>query len=264
MKLPRKNLLTTITYSSIIIAISFSGSAFTLTQSAHAESIMDRFKQLVNSKKVTPMPVKSTVASASVQRIISRGNAEINRRLQTLDKLNSLINSATHLTASDKSSLQSEVNSTISGLSALKTKLDSDTTVAAARTDAQSIYTEYRVYALVVPKIHLIKLADDIQATDNKLTSLAGKLQDRITSAQSSGKDVDTLQKELTDLNAQIAAAQNIAGNIETKVITLEPSDYNTDHKVLSGDSAQLKTARSDDQTAFNDAKNITNQLKTL
>lgn len=264
MKLSTKKSLTTITYGALLITIAFSASTFALTESAHAESLLDRVKAIISSKKVTPQPVKSDASTTTVQRIISRGDAEINRRLQTLAKLNSLINSSSHLTASDKSSLQSEVNTTISGLTALKTKLDAETTTAGARADAQSIFTEYRVYALVVPKVHLIKLADDIQATDTKLQTLAGKLQTRINTAQSAGKDVTALEKQLTDLNAQIAAAQNIAGNVEAKVVTLEPSDYNTDHQVLSGYSTQLKNARSDDKTAYNDAASIAAELKKL
>ncbi|MDB5184097.1 MAG: hypothetical protein JWO07_778, partial [Candidatus Saccharibacteria bacterium] len=131
-------------------------------------------------------------------------------------------------------------------------------------TDAASILTEYRVYALVTPKIHLIKMADDIQATDTQLTTIAGKLQTRIDAAKTAGKDVTNLQKQLTDLQAQIAAAQNIAGNVEVKIIALQPTNYNTDHKILSGYEAQLKNARSDNQAAYNDAKNIVNTLKTL
>jgi hypothetical protein len=199
-----------------------------------------------------------------VQNIITKGNAEIARRLTTLDTLNAKINAATHLSASDKSTLTSEVSSTTSGLTALKSTLDADTTITAAHTDAESIYTEYRVYALVAPKVGLVKVADDQQVVQGKLTTLSGKLQTRITAEQQAGKNVASLQSELTDMNNQITSASKISTNIESSVINLQPSDYNSNHAVLSGDNTQLKTAHTDDQNAFTDAKSIVSSLKKM
>lgn len=80
--------------------------------------------------------------------IISKGDQEITRRLAELNKLDGKINSTARLTTADKTTLTAQVNTEITGLTALKTKLDADTTITAAHTDAVSILTEYRVYAL--------------------------------------------------------------------------------------------------------------------
>jgi len=199
-----------------------------------------------------------------LQTIISKGDQEITRRLTTLNTLMSKINAATRLTASDKAALSNEVTTTISGLTSLKTTLDAETTLTAARTDVQSIYTEYRVYALVAPKIGLIKVADDQQVVESKLTALAQKLQTRITALQQAGKDVSSLQASLSDMTSKTAAAQAISSQIQSKVINLQPTDYNSDHALLSGDRDQLKTAHDDNQTAYNDAKTIVASLKTM
>lgn len=201
---------------------------------------------------------------ARLQLIINRGNSEIQRRLSTLQSLSSKINSATKLTASDKAALSSEVNDEISGLTTLKTKLDADTTVAAAKTDAQSIITGYRVYALIVPKVNLIKAADDQQVAESKFSALATKLQTRLSAAQSAGKSVTALNSGLTDMKNKIAAAQAISSKIEASVIGLQPGDYNTDHSILNGYRDQLKTAQTDIQAAVSDATNIVSGLKNL
>lgn len=206
----------------------------------------------------------ATAEQTRTQTIISKGDQEIVRRLTTLSKLTAKINATTKLSASDKATLSAEVSSTTSGLTSLKAKLDADTTATDARTDAKSIYTEYRVYALVVPKVHLIKVADDQQVVQGKLTSLAQKLQTRITSAQQAGKDVAALQTQLDDMNAKIAAAQKISSTVESTVITLQPTDYNNDHAVLSGYSTQLISAHNDDKAAVTDAKSIVSALKKL
>lgn len=211
----------------------------------------------------------ATTASAGtdqqhLQAIITKGDQEINRRLSSLDGLTSKINAATKLTVSDKTTLANEVSSELTGLTALKTKLDAETTLSGAKADAQSIYTDYRVYALVTPKVWLVKTADDQQVVETKLTALAAKLQARITIAQNAGKNVMALQTQLNDLTAKTQAAQAISSAIETKVISLQPGDYNTDHTILSGDRDQLKTAHTDNQAAYTDAKAIVTALKQL
>lgn len=205
-----------------------------------------------------------TTAQQHLQTIISKGDQEITRRLSTLNTLTSKINAATKLTSSDKATLSGEVSSTITGLTSLKAKLDAETTVAAARTDVQDIYSEYRVYALVAPKVTLIKVADDQQVVEGKLVTLAQKLQARIAAAQQKGQDVSALSNELNDMTSKTSAAQTISSGIENSVISLQPNDYNSNHALLSGDSTQLKTAHSDNQTAYSDAKSIVAALKTM
>lgn len=215
------------------------------------------------------VPADSASTSTSNQQarlanIKSKGDAEINRRIKTLNEFASKLSAAAKLSSADKTSLSAEVNSEISGLTALKTKLDAETTLDGAIADAKSIISDYRVYALVAPKVMLVKTADDEIVVQTKLTALAAKLQSRISSAQSSGKNVTSLQANLSDMNTQINAASAISTSVESKVIVLQPTDYNSDHSVLNGYRDQLQTARTDDQNAINDAKTIVNGLKGL
>lgn len=206
----------------------------------------------------------TTSDTTRIQTIITRGDQEISRRLTSLNGLSAKISGASKLTAADKATLSAEVSTEVSGLTTLKAKLDAETTLAGAKADAQSIVSDYRVYALIVPKIELVRAADDQQVTESKLTALATKLQTRLTTAKNNGKDVTALQAKLTDMTSQIANAQSISSGIEAKVINLQPSDYNSDHSVLSGDAAQLKTAHADNQAAYSDAKAIVAGVKSL
>jgi hypothetical protein len=206
----------------------------------------------------------SAAQTTRLNNIISRGNAEITRRINSLNEVSAKISNAPHLTSTNKSLLSNEVTTEIAGLTALKTKLDADTQVSTAVTDAQGIVTDYRVYALILPKIWLIRWADDQIATETKLTSLATKLQTRITAAQTAGKNVTSLTASLADMNKQISNAQTISTGIESSVINLQPTDYNTNHAALDGDSTQLKTAQTDIKTAVSDATSIVNGLKAL
>jgi hypothetical protein len=208
---------------------------------------------------VSALASSSTTAAnqARLQRIITRGNSEITRRLTSLNTLTSKISSTTKLSADDQASLSAEVNTEISGLTTLKTQLDAETTVTAAATDAQSIITEYRVYALVLPKVNLIKTADSQQVAEGQLATLATNLATRL--AGTTGDSA--LQAALSDMNTKVPAAQALSSGVETAVLGLEPSSYTAGE--LSNYRNQLKTAQTDNQDSANDAKTIIAGLKT-
>ena len=225
----------------------------------------------VSAKATTSTTTASTKSSAAVtaanqarlQLIISRGNTEINRRLATLSTLGNKINSASKLSSADAATLNATVSSDVSALTTLKTQLDGDTTVTAAVTDAQSIITGYRVYALVVPQVDLVKTADDQQVAEDNLEALSTKLAARITAEQQKGTNVTALQATFADLDTKTAAAKSTSSTIETSVIGLVPSDYNTNHAVLSGDRTELQTAQSDIKTAISDGSSIVSRLSS-
>jgi len=215
---------------------------------------------LATTSSTAKTAASSTNQSAKLQLIITRGNSEISRRLSTLNSLSSKINASTTLSSSDKAVLSQEVNDEISSLNALKTKLDADTDVTTAKADAQSIITDYRVYALVVPKTGLVIAADRQIAAESKLSDLATKLDAKVSAAS---KNAKSMQAALADMKAKIASAQTISNNVGSSVINLQPTDFNSDHNVLSGYRNQLKTAQNDLQAAVQDAKTIITQLKT-
>jgi vacuolar-type H+-ATPase subunit I/STV1 len=199
---------------------------------------------------------------ARLKQTISRGDKEIDRRLKTLNTLSIKITGAKKLSSASKTSLNNEVKAEISALNELKKKLDADTDLATAQADAKQIFSGYRVYALIVPKIQLIKTADGQQVTIDKLNAIAGKLQSRVDTAKQQGKDVATLQSALDDLKAKTAEAQSISKAVEAAVIDLQPTDYNSDYSVLRSQRDKLKTAQADIKAAAADARTVVNGLK--
>jgi hypothetical protein len=244
-----------------LLVVVLTGGALLACGSALADS-------LTNSTSTAARKPTGSKSAASQQadllNIKSKGDQAIERRIATLDNLTTKINAATKLTVSVKSNLIDEVSSTNSGLTSLKAQLNSETTISAAIVDAKNIYSEYRVYALVAPRVGLISIANDQQVAQGKLDALAQKLQTSITAEQKAGKNVATIQGQLSNMQTKTSAAQTISDNAESSLVTLQPSDYNTNHAILSGYNAQLKNAHSDDQTAIADAKNIVSTIKTM
>lgn len=206
----------------------------------------------------------SSATTGLLTTIINAGNGEISRRLTTLNNLTSVINSAQYLTASDKSSLSSEVTTEVSDLTSLKTKLDAETTISAATADDTAVITEYRVYLLVVPQVYIVISADNQQSVEAALSKAATGFQSAITTAQNAGKNVTTLQSELSSLNSQVTAAQAISSNMETTVVGITPTTFNGNETILTGDYNKLLTAQTDNEAAINDANQLLTGLQAL
>jgi hypothetical protein len=211
------------------------------------------------------VPAAASAASNPTQQlnlIKSRAATEIDRRLDRLHQLSSTISGASRLSASDTSTLSTEVSTQANGLTSLKAQIQSDTDLDSARIDAQSIFSEYHVYALIVPKVWMVRVADDQQAVETKLNILSGKLQTRVNQAHDKGKDVGAMQNQLNDMIAQTQAAQKISSVVEQQVLPLQPTDYSNDHTILSGYRDQLKAAHANNKAALADAKAIVQGIK--
>lgn len=228
-------------------------------------SVFPALASASGSTAKTPAAKSSpTVDQQHLLNIIAKGNDEINRRLASLEKLSGEIQSTSKLNSSDQAALEAEVNTELSGLKGLQTQLDGETQLSAAITDAQNIISEYRVYALVLPKVWLIKVADTQQTTEAKLTTVAQKLQTRLNADQTAAKDVTALVADLASLNSDISSAASISSSIEQAVLPLQPGDYDTNHSILSGDAAKLQTAHNDCVSAAAQAKTIITGLESL
>src|ERR1035437_4708799 len=76
------------------------------------------------AKTTAATTVLTTAQQQRLTAMKTKGDEEIARRLTALGKISSLLQSENKLTASDKTTLISEVTSTTSGLTMLKTQLD--------------------------------------------------------------------------------------------------------------------------------------------
>lgn len=220
-----------------------------------------------------PTPKADTVCAAqraaakkdpSVPNLIALGNCEINRRYVTLDRLQGAVIVAPFLTSADRTALEDEIASTRTGLQGLKSTIDADTTVDALKADLPKIATDYRVYLLVVPQVHLTRGADAESAASSRLTSLAARLQQLITFAQSQGRDVTAAKAALAAMNTDIGDAQGQLAGLSAKILALTPADWNdgTAAPILNGARAGEKSAHDELVAARNEAKAVIAALK--
>jgi hypothetical protein len=206
------------------------------------------------------------VAGAKIDDLRAWGNCEINRRFVTLTALSSAITASKVMTPSDAAALQGEISSTRSGLTSLKTTIDSETVVLALRADIVKIATDYRVYLLVVPQVHLVNASDGILATQTRFTDLNTKLSARIATAKAAGKDTKAAQADLDAMNAAVAKAIGLATPLPAALLALTPAQYNggTAGPLLSNARAAIVSARDDLKSAVAAAQACRTALAAL
>ena len=202
-----------------------------------------------------------TDAAAAMTKAKAAVTDGVSDRLTTLTELQSRLTGYQDVPDGTRSTLASLLSSDISGLTALKTKVAGETTVAAVRADGKAMVDDYRVYLLVAPKVHLTHALAAEGDAIVKLTKVHDELADRL--AKNPKADTPANKDLLADLTVQLKAAGAAVDGKDQALLGLKPGP---DGKALSdavkavGGSA--KTAREDLRKAVADAKKVRDALK--
>lgn len=231
-------------------------------------SIAPAFAAVVSNR----LSLKASTNNISVQldsTAKTKADAQIDARVKALTELQTRIGQMKRVSADGKASLNASIQSTMTEMATLKTKIDADTDNATLKTDMQSISKSYRVYLLVMPQGRIIAAADRVVTTAGLMTELSAKLQTRITTAQTSGQNIIALTASLADMNAKTADANIQAQAAISAVANLKADNgdktvYESNQTALKDARAKIKTAMTDLKTARQDAGSIVKVLVSL
>ncbi len=226
------------------ISIVFAGVALT------AASVMPAMAQQTAASS-TRTAARAMALEARIAKAKTHADQELDRRVTSLNALATRVNDMKKITDAQKSSLTAAITDQVNTVTALKAKIDADTDVATLRADIQSITKSYRIYALILPQASLVAAADRAMDVASSMSALAGKLQARISTLQTSGTDVTALQAAYADFNLKIADANTQANAAVTEAVSLKPD--NGDKTVMAANVAALKDARKKVQAAQQD-----------
>ncbi len=139
-----------------------------------------------------------------LQNIIKGADMMITNRITTLNALNTRIQGDTRLTTDEKTSLTTDVQNAINGLTTLKATIDADTDITKARADAKMVVTNFRIYEVLEPKLRLLVTINNLQTTSTNVGGLIPQIQNLINTLGGTGKDVSALNTLLTDISSQL------------------------------------------------------------
>jgi len=199
-----------------------------------------------------------------LSKIIARADQEIVRRVQALATVATRIQDMKKISDTDKTAYASEIQNEQDDLSNLKAKIDTDTDVTVLRADVKSITSSYRIFALVIPQMHILAAADRIATVFDSLISIGTKLQTRIST-----NTTTELTKLMNDYNVKLADAKAKADLAKSGVLSLKPDNgdangMKANASALKAARENLKTAEKDIKDARKDAEDIMKRLKEM
>jgi hypothetical protein len=206
------------------------------------------------SPTATPIAVPNIAALATLK---AHCNVAVQRRLATLTVDNTFVKDSAAVSSSDRAALEGQISADKTGLTALNTTIQADTTYHQAWADCQTIVSGYRVYVLEDPKIHEVIAADGVTKVDATFATLIPELQALINNASVSATVKAQAQTDLNDLTSKVDASQTSISGVSASVINLTPAGWPGNQVDLQSARQNIKTAHSDLDGAAADANKI-------
>src|SRR5581483_11415418 len=150
------------------------------------------------------------------------------------------------LTDAQRSTIINDANSNESGLKDLKTKLDGETDLKAAVADVKSIYTQFRIFAVVLPRDYGEIYLFHEQNVITRMTDAEPTIADLIQKDQDAGHDVSKLNSLYQDYKNKLADATSNTNKAQGLIPSLTPANYPGTDQTLKTYHADLKAARVD------------------
>ncbi len=196
-----------------------------------------------------------------------RAVAEIDRRIDSLQKLEARVDAMKRVSANNKTQIRATVDAQIKTLADLKVKIQGDTDEATLKADIASITQSYRVYMLVMPQLTVLAAADRIETTVDVMTEFGAKLQTRISDAKNAGKDVSSMESAYASYKSHLANADAKATSAINLTAGLKPDNgdksvMESNNKALASARVELKSGRDELHAARKDAEIIVKALK--
>lgn len=214
----------------------------------------------------SPSPTSSTArsgsaAAACLEAVQAWASHAVTQRERTISDLTTRVNGSQHLTSSDRSALLDVLEADGPALTQVGQTVAADTTCAQARADAKTIATDYRIYAVVAPQVHLVLATDNGLYAVSRLQNAVPTLQKAIADEQAAGKDVSAAQTALSDLQTQISAASQAFSAAGPAALALSPADWNANHDITAPVREQVKTGRTALRAGLKDLHTATQVL---
>lgn len=224
-----------------IISFSFFILMFLIAQSALAKDANNLVRQAQNT--INNSSKAAVREQEQIIRLKQQGDKMIDKRITSLNALITRINNDKNLTSDEKTTLSSDVQNAINGLTALKTKIAGDTTVADLKTDIKQIIINYKVYEILEPKMRILMIIDNLQDISNRLGLLSPKLQTFINDLKAQNKNVSDLQILLDDINSSLSVINTKLSADKTAIMNVTISTANAKDTFVSvrKDLAQVR-----------------------
>ena len=204
-----------------------------------AESTLTSDVVIPSAPTVTTVPPvtenRELMRSTNLVNIKARGIQLIDARINSLKANAVLVANSSGLTPEQKTAYASFFEVKISDLHVTRRNaITNATDVITAKALVSSIFTDLRIYGVVIPQIRLQKRMYELQNHGTKLNETFVKVQAKIDEWKAKGKDVTVWQKNLDDAKTLVVTDNQKLANLLISINNLKPSDYGTVSKTAN------------------------------
>jgi hypothetical protein len=185
------------------------------------------------------------------------GTDDINDRVNALHDAIGRVDAAQGL-GSGQATLDAYLGADVTPLQQLNTKIQGDTRYTQALTDFHDIFSNFRVYVLVLPAA--IIAGDSFHATNTVIPNLQAastKAQDYVNS-----NNQGVLQPLIDDLNAQIGTATSANNGLAATVLAFTPAQWNANQNLLAPARGQVQSSDAAIRKGRSDVLDIVQALR--
>jgi hypothetical protein len=214
----------------ILIPTIIAGAMLT-TASVFAESLDTEVPKAPEISSVSVVTEKSErVSTNNLARLKAKGSQLIKERINALSSNGKAIDGS-KLSVEQKAAINGVITTNKNGLTTLGASIASSTDATSTKVLIDKIYSDFRIYAIVIPQIRLEKRINELQNHIPKLNDTFAKIQAKIDAQKAKGKDVTVWQKSLDDAKALVVTDTTKLAGLYTQVSALKPADYGTSSK---------------------------------
>jgi hypothetical protein len=188
-------------------------------------------------------PATSAVDAATTPRTLdgikSAANLAVTKRIAALDVASARVAARPNTSDAHKETILATFDADSTGLEKLNATIQADTDRATAAQHYGQIFTDYRVYAVVIPQAYIAGAADGI--SDRAVPALQAA-HDKLATALEQKPNGET-QALLDEMQKQIDEASSGVAGIADSALAVTPADFNANHTVLSEKRASIVAA---------------------
>jgi hypothetical protein len=217
------------------------------------------------SRSALPASADGSRVDAALERARAEAAAAIERRQGQLDVLDGRLAGSGQ--CDPAGTVAGIIGADRAGLAQLGDKIAGDADAATLAADARSIYTDFRVYAVVTPQANVTAACGHVKAAGDELTGALARADHLVEVASSAGEDTSGAIASMADARRQIEAAVAGAQAASDALGTLGPDHGDPDvarsnaqvvevaHGQLATAGTQLRAAATDLRAVLEDAR---------
>ncbi len=245
-QLMKKIILSTLLFSTTIIT----SSAFAMSEdSVHIPSApyLSTVYTVTENKEEVPV-TRNTITKAKY-----RAEKLISERIKSLNSNASAITDSKNLTNEQKATLSTYITGNITQLTELKSSIGSSTDATSTKLLIDSIFKDFRIYGIVIPKVRLDSRIYQLKKHADTLSLSFSKVQTKIDESKLRGKDITSWQKGLDEAKMLVAQDMFKLDELLKKTTSLTPANYGTTSKaVIDEVNREIKVISRDFNTVVN------------